>query len=84
MCADLLEGVQVDVDGDLGSQFVRQVLQHLPLIHCFLIGPQEVKPLDHSLLQVLSYLEGGHRGGAGVKGQTCGDVRRCSYAGEQM
>lgn len=58
VCADLLEGVQVDVDGDLGSEFVRQVLQHLPLIHCFFIGPQEVKPLDHSLLQVLSYLEG--------------------------
>lgn len=58
MFTDLLQGVQVDVDGDLCSQLVRKVLQYLPLIHCFLIGPQEVKPLDHSLLQVLSYLGG--------------------------
>lgn len=57
----------MDVDGDLGSQLVRQVLQHLPLIHCFLIGPQEVKPLDHSLLQVFSDLERGQEGGGGVK-----------------
>ena len=57
VCADLLQGVQVDVDGDLCSQLVRQVLQHLPFIHCLLIGPQEVKPLDHSLLQVLRYLD---------------------------
>lgn len=47
----------MDVDGDLGPQFVRQVLQHLPLIYCFLIGPQEVKPLDDSLLQVLCNLD---------------------------
>lgn len=60
-CADLLEGVQVDVDGDLRPELVREVLQHLALVHCFLIGPQEVKPLDHPLLQVLSYLEGGGR-----------------------
>lgn len=57
-CAHLLQGVQVDVDGDLGSQFVWQVHQHRPLVYCFLIGPQEVKPLDHSLLQVLRYLKG--------------------------
>lgn len=56
MCKDLLQCVQVDVDGDLSSQFVREVFQHFPLIYCFLIGPQEVKPLDHSLLQVFCYL----------------------------
>ena len=61
--ADLLQGVQVHVDGDLCSQFVRQVLQHLPLVHRFLIGPQEVEPLDHSLLQVLCYLRWEQRGG---------------------
>lgn len=53
---DLLQGIQVDVDGDLSSQFVWKVLQDLPLIHSFLVGPQKVKPLDNSLLQVFSYL----------------------------
>lgn len=79
MCADLLEGVQMDVDGDLSSQFVRQVLQHLPLIHRFLIGPKEVKPLDHSLLQVLSYLEAAQKGGGGVKVQTYGSMIETPY-----
>ena len=57
----------MDVDGDLGSQFVGQVLKHLPLIHCFLIGPQEVKPLDDSLLQVLRYLRGQRKVEEGLK-----------------
>lgn len=75
-CANLLEGVQVDVDGNLCSELVRKVLQHLPLIHCFLIGPQEVKPLDHPLLQVLSYLEGG---GRQVGGESGGSVLQKFY-----
>lgn len=60
--ADLLQRVQVDVDGDFSSQFVGQVLQHLTLVHCLFIGPQEVEPLDDTFLQVRGHLESGQRG----------------------
>lgn len=60
--ADLLQSVQVDVDGDFGSQFVGQVLQHLALVHRLFIGPQEVEPLDDTFLQVRGHLESGQQG----------------------
>ena len=34
-------------------ELVRQHLQHGLLVHGLLVGPEVVKPLDHSLLQVL-------------------------------
>ncbi len=58
--AHLLQCVQVDVYSDLRPQLVRKVLQHLPLVHRFLVGPQEIKPLDDPFLQVFGDLSEAH------------------------
>ena len=57
VCLYLFEGVQVNVDSYLSSEFVWEELQHLPLVDSFLIGPQVVKPLDHTLLKVYRHLK---------------------------
>lgn len=52
----LLQCVQVDINGDLCSQFVWQTPQHFLLVNCLLIGPEVVKPANDTLLQDLAHM----------------------------
>ena len=51
--ANLLQGLQVHINGDLGTKLVGQVLQHLLLVHGLLVGPEVVEPLDDARFQLL-------------------------------
>lgn len=50
--ANFLQGLQVHVDGDLSTELVGQVLQHLLLVHSFLVGPKVIEPLDDTSFQL--------------------------------